>query len=234
MERVLKHVGHTGIWLMDRGFDDAAWMKWMHEKVDQYLIRLKSDRSVHPGTKEEKAIKAGHLAETLVARSMTRVRYVDKSTHEEKHHTIPFAWVPIWIEGVDHPQYLIVAYTGRRRPVLLVTGVRPNSATEAGLLIQSYLERWKNEEVTRACKQLTGLERVRVRTFDAIRRLLWCAMIAVGIQALKILTSPRWKQAILDRAKEFIKKVRFVLYRIWRVVREDVHHALKAKPYLFT
>ena len=234
LERVLAHVGRGGVWLLDRGFDDIAWMVWLNERVEQYVIRLKADRPVHPGTRQEKAIKAGLLAETLEARHTAQIRYVDKSTHEEKFRAIRFAWAPIWMEEIEHPQYLIVAHTGRKRPLLLVTDVRPSTAIEAGLLIQAYLERWGNEEVTRACKQLTGLERFRVRAMVAIRRLLWCAMLAVGLQALGILTRPRWRRAILDRAKEFIEKVRFVLYRIWRVVQEEVHHALKANPYLFT
>ena len=234
MERVLKHVGRGGVWLLDRGFDDVVWMVWLHERVEQYLIRLKSNRYVHPGTRQEKAIKAGQLAETLEAKHTTYIRYVDKSTHQERLRPIRFAWAPIWIDGVNHPQYLIVAHTGRKRPLLIVTDVRPNSAEEAGALIQAYLERWGNEEVTRACKQLTGLEGFRVRSMVAMRRLLWCAMIAVGIQALHILKRPQWRQGILGRAKEFIKRVRFVLYRIWRVVSEDVCHALKINPYVFT
>ena len=142
--------------------------------------------------------------------------------------------MPIWVNGVDHALYLIVAHTGRKRPLLLVTDCRPANTKEAGDLIQAYLERWGSEEVTRACKQLTGLERIRVRSFHAMRRLLWLAMIAVGIQSLMILTRPRLRRAILDRAKEFIPKVRFVVYRIWRVVQADLHRALEVRPHLVT
>ena len=230
IERVLEHVDRGGIWLMDRGFDDIAWMIWMATKVDQYVTRMKNNRLVHPGTKEAPAVNIARLAETLAARHTTQVRYVDKSTHEEKYRPVPFGWAPIWIKGVDHPLYLVVGHTGRKRPLLLVTNVRPEGPKEAGELIQAYFERWGNEEVTRACKQLTGLERIRVRKWQAIRRLAWLAMIALGIQALSALTRPRLRRATLDRAKEFIKKVRFVLYRIWRVVQQDVLRALKVRP----
>ena len=234
IERVLAHLGPAGIWLMDRGFDDIFWMGWMHAHVQQSVIRLKANRLVHPGTKQEKAMNVGRLAETLEARHTTQIRYVDKSTHEEKYRSIPFTWAPIWVEGVDHALYLIVAHTGRKRPLLVVTDRRPARPEDAGDLIQAYLERWGSEEVTRACKQLTGLERIRVRSFPAMRRLLWLAMIAVGIQALIPLTRPRLSRAILDRAKEFIPKVRFVVYRIWRVVQADLRRALEVRPHLFT
>lgn len=121
--------------------------------------------------------------------------------------------------------------TGRKRPLLLVTDRRPVRPEDAGDLLQAYLERWGSEEVTRACKQLTGLERIRVRSFPAMRRLVWLAMIAVGIQALMILTRPRLSRAIFDRAKEFIPKVRFVLYRIWRVVQTDLRRTLEVLPH---
>ncbi|MEO5726310.1 MAG: transposase [Byssovorax sp.] len=234
IERVLAHLGPEGIWLMDRGFDDIFWLRWMHANVEQSVIRLKSNRSVHPGTSQEKAVNISQLAESLDARHTTQIRYVDKSSHREKLRSIPFTWVPIWVKGVDHALYLIVAHTGRKRPLLLVTDCRPASPKEAGDLIQAYLERWGSEEVTRACKQLTGLERIRVRSFHAMRRLLWLAMIAVGIQSLMILTRPRLRRAILDRAKEFIPKVRFVVYRIWRVVQADLRHALEVRPRLVT
>ena len=234
IERVLAHLGPEGIWLMDRGFDDVFWLRWMHANVEQSVIRLKSNRNVHPGTSQEKAVNIGQLAESLAARHTTQIRYVDKSSHKEKFRSIPFTWVPIWVNGVDHALYLIVAHTGRKRPLLLVTDCRPANTKEAGDLIQAYLERWGSEEVTRACKQLTGLERIRVRSFHAMRRLLWLAMIAVGIQSLMILTRPRLRRAILDRAKEFIPNVRFVVYRIWRVVQADLHRALEVRPHLVT
>lgn len=234
IERVLAHIGPEGIWLMDRGFDDVFWLRWMHGNVEQSVIRVKSNRSVHPGTTEEKAINIGQLAETLDARHTTQIRYVNKSNHVEKFRSISFAWVPIWVKGVDHALYLIVAHTGRKRPLLLVTDRRPASTKEAGDLIQAYLERWGSEEVTRACKQLTGLERIRVRSFHAIRRLLWLSMIAVGIQALMILTRPRLRRAILDRAKEFIPEVRYVVYRIWRVVQTDLRRAMELRLHLVT
>ncbi len=233
MKRVLAYLGREGIWLVDRGFDSIEWMIWLHEVVDQNIIRLKKDRSVRLGTNEAKPQRVGDIAGGLEAKYRTQIRYVNKSTHEEESRTISYTWAPIWIDGVPHPLYLIVAHTGRKSPLLLVTDRRPDGPKEAGELIQAYLERWGNEEVTRACKQLTGLERIRVRSFQAIRRLAWLAMIALGIQALLILKHPRLKRATLDRAKEFIDEVRFVLYRIWRVVKEDMRDALKVHPQRF-
>ena len=81
IERVLAHLGPEGIWLMDRGFDDVFWLRWMHANVEQSVIRLKSNRNVHPGTSQEKAVNIGQLAESLAARHTTQIRYVDKSSH---------------------------------------------------------------------------------------------------------------------------------------------------------
>lgn len=233
LARVLVPLGRAGIWTMDRGFDDVAWMTWMHEQVEQYLIRLKRDRKIHLGTREAPVIQVGEMAKHLDAKHTTEVRFVDKRSHQERQRTVTFAWAPVWIDGVDHAQYVIVAPTGRKHPLLILTNRRPANDKEAGDIIQGYLERWGNEETTRACKQLTGLEQIRVRTLRSMRRLLWLAMVAVGLQAWSILTCGRLTRATLDRAKEFIKKVRFVLYRIWRVVQQDVLSALKTNPLRF-
>lgn len=229
IERVIKDVGRGGCWQMDRGFDDIVWMNWMSKRVDQYNLRLKGNRRVRPGTKEAAPLPVETFAETLAARHKMPIRYVDKRSHKEKSRIISFTWAPIWIDGVDHPPYLIVAHTGRKHPLLVVTNKRPENAEEAAASITAYLERWGNEEMTRACKQLTGLERIRVRSMAALRRMMWLAMIAVGLQALSILTCGRLTRATLDRAKEFIKTVRLVLYRIWRVVQGDILRALERR-----
>jgi hypothetical protein len=232
--RVIQHIGRDGVWQMDRGFDDVFWLNRMSTLVEQHVIRLKVSRRVHLGTKDQKSVAVGQLAETLQARYTTQIRYVDKSTHQERHTAIQYTWAPIWIDGVEHPLYLLVAHTGPNRRMFLVTNRRPEHPEEAAALIRAYFERWGNEEMTRASKQLTGLERIRVRSFAAMRRLVWLAMISVGIQALSVLTRPRLRRATLDRAKEFIASVRFVLYRVWRVVQSDVRRALDVRPHLFT
>ena len=229
IERVLDDVGRGGVWQMDRGFDDIAWMNWMADHVEQYNLRLKGDRRVRPGTREAEPIAVETFAQTLAARHTMQIRYVDKRSHKEKYRTISFTWAPIWIDGVSHAQYLIVAHTGRKHPLLVVTNKRPENAKEAAASITAYMERWGNEEMTRACKQLTGLERIRVRSMASLRRMMWLAMIAVGLQAFSILTCGRLTRATLERAKEFIEEVRFVLYRIWRVVQGDILTALQRR-----
>jgi hypothetical protein len=123
-------------------------------------------------------------------------------------------------QGVDHALYLIVTH-GSQTATLAGHRLSPGESERGRGPDPSPPRAVGSEEVTRACK-LTGLERIRVRSFHAMRRLLWLAMIAVGIQALMILTRPRLRRAILDRAKEFIPTVRFVAYRIWRVVQTDL------------
>lgn len=227
--RVLEHAGKEAIWLMDRGFDDVAWMNWMHGRVGQYGTRLKKDRKVRPGTREANEVKVGVLVESLDYRHTVLLRRVNKSTHKETWKSVPLAWVPVWIDGVDHAQYVVVAQTGKRTRLMVVTDVRPETAEQAGQLISAYLERWGNEEATRALKQLTGLENIRVRSLVAIRRLVWLALIAVGIQSAMTLGAGRLARAVLDRCKEFIAEVRYKIYRIWRVVRQDMIKAIERR-----
>jgi hypothetical protein len=58
---------------------------------------------------------------------------VNKSNHVEKFEASRSpGCLPIRVKGVDHALYLIVAHTGRKRPLLLVTDCRPASPRGRG------------------------------------------------------------------------------------------------------
>jgi len=82
------------------------------------------------------------------------------------------------------------------------------------------MRRWGIEEDIRLRKQKTGVEGFRVRNWRSIRRLTFLAMLACGIQALWLLTSPKAAQRLIARVKVFIEHVLFQHYRLWDGVRD--------------
>ena len=116
------------------------------------------------------------------------------------------------MKGIEHSLYLLVANTGRRNLLYLITDRAPVSEKQAASWVRSYFERWGNEEVTRCLGQLTGLENIRVRSMKSIRRLVMMAMIAVGLVALLEVMHPAVARGLLGRSKEFIARVRYKTY----------------------
>lgn len=227
--KVLSHVGNHGVWLFDRGFDDDDWFNWLHHeaRVEQSVIRVKKNRVCHPGTVEEEPVKLFQFVENLARKYQTQIRYVDKSSHKVKWRKVDFNWAPVHFKSVNHPLYAVVVWRGKRKPMVLLTDKRPETQEQAAEVIAAYYERWGNEEVTRLFKCVTGLETMRVRSMQGQRRLMWLALIAMGIQALLAWENPRLWIATVKRATELRDWVRFELYRIARVFRADVPKTLE-------
>lgn len=223
LNRMLAYGGRNAIWTLDRGFDDVGWYNELHDKVHQSIIRAKGNRMVHPGTKEQPAQRLAKLARGLALPHSTRIPYVDKSTHERHDYGVKFTFIPVCIEGIEHKLWLLVVDCNRRNPWYLITDRAPKSIEQAAEWIHAYTLRWKNEECTRVLKGVVGLENFRVRNLCSIRRLLSMVLIAVGLVAYVALFRPRLRQAIVDRALEFIKHVQFKVYRMWRVLQRELN-----------
>jgi hypothetical protein len=205
---------------MDRGFNGTEHMNWMNERC-HYVTRLNHNRVVRPGTSEGDPIQVQHLRKTLTLKYKSTLRYVDKSSHEIHCFPVTYNWIPIYMEDVKHPVWLLMVHT-ERNWWYLVTNKDPKDECHAADWIDAYVARWGNEEVTRCIKQMTGLEGFRVRKLVAIQRLVMLSMIAMGLLAYETLRSARRKKMLLDKAKEFIPKVQFELYRLWRVLQWEL------------
>lgn len=219
IQQILTIGGQHAIWLFDRGYDSNEWLCWAHKHLPQTVQRIKTNRKVHPGTKDKPAQSVRSLGESLKRPYTTWGRRVNHSTHEEETVAITFNYVPVVMKGIEHSLYLLVANTGRRNLLYLITDRAPVSEKQAASWVRSYFERWGNEEVTRCLGQLTGLENIRVRSMKSIRRLVMMAMIAVGLVALLEVMHPAVARGLLGRSKEFIARVRYKTYRLWRIVQ---------------
>lgn len=83
----------------------------------------------------------------------------------------------------------------------------------------AYLRRWGSEEGTRAFKQLSGVEDFRVRKWESIQRLTFIASMAVGIQALMLITRARTAARYIARVRQFFDDVLLKNYRLWKGIR---------------
>jgi len=225
MRQVVPVTAKDATWLFDRGFDDNEHFRFMREIDRRHVVRLKRNRNVLVGDETKSSVQnIAMFAEGLKKPYRASLRYVDKTSHAQKTCQVFFNYVPVRLPDVDGSFWLTVVTGTRGEDWLLLSDQRPKNAKEAEAIIQAYIERWGNEEVTRLWKQCVGAEDVRVRKLCAIRRLVFLSMVAVGIQAVWLLRRPKSAQKLIARVKVFIPTIRFLYYRLWRGVAHALDH----------
>jgi hypothetical protein len=225
VRRVVAAIGTGATWLFDRGFDDVAFMAFLVFLHLTWVIRLRSNRNILVGDpKNPVVMNIGQLAQGLKKPHTAVIEYVDKTTHKRKTCKVFFGYVPIRLPDLEGMYWLIVVTGTRGEDWLLLTNKAPSSKKEAEGIVQAYLQRWGNEEVTRCWKQCTGAEKFLVRKMCSIRRLLFLSMMSMGIQALWLLTRPQSVQKFIQRVKMFIEDVPFLHYRLWYGVSDALLH----------
>jgi len=225
MRKVLPVTADDATWLFDRGFDDNEHFRFMREVGRKYVVRVKRNRNVLVGDETNPIVQnIATLAKGLKKPHSARIRYIDKKTHEQKTFIVSFGYVPVRLPDVAESFWLLVVTGTQGEDWLLLSNQRPRSKKEAEAIIQEYIERWGNEELTRLWKQSVDAEDIRVRKLWAIRRLLFLSMVAIGIQALWLLLRPQSAKKLIARVQVFIPDVRFMYYRLWRGVAHALEH----------
>jgi hypothetical protein len=225
MRKVASVTAEDATWLFDRGFDDNEHFRFMRERGRKHVIRVKRNRNVLVGDTTNPSVQnIATFAEGLKKPHAASIRYVDKKTHVPKTCRVSFAFVPVRLPDVEGSFWLLVVTGTQGEDWLLLSDQRPKNAKAAEAIVQAYIERWGNEEVTRLWKQCVDAEDIRVRKLCAIRRLLFLSMVAVGIQALWLLLRPKSAHKLIARVKVFIPIVRFLYYRLWRGVAHALDH----------
>lgn len=225
MRKVVRATSEDATWLFDRGFDDNEHFRFMREIGRKHVVRMKRNRNILVGDETNPiAQNIATFAEGLRKPCSAHLRYVDKKTHEQKTCRVWFGYVPVRLPDVKGSFWLVVVTGTRGEDWLLLTDQRPRNAKEAEAIVQAYIERWGNEEVTRLWKQCVDAEDIRVRKLCAIRRLLFLSMVAMGIQMLWLLLYPKRAQRLIARVQVFIEDVRFQYYRLWRGVAHALDH----------
>ena len=223
IEAVKPYLAKDVIGLLDRGFDDVKELTYLHTHLPRHVVRMCSTRNVEVGDPHDPQVwNIRKLSDSLETKYPVDVEYVDKSSHKLKTMRLSFTWVPVRIPGLPWQYYLLVVRGTRDEDWMLLCSFRPHNVAEAQKIIQTFVRRWGVEESIRCYKQCTGAEKVMVRGLVAIRRLLFLAMMAVGLQAVWLFRNNRLARRLIDSVKAFIKDVPFKHYRLWEGVKQEL------------
>lgn len=162
--RVHGATGGKGTWVLDRGFDRRELFGPMVEKAVAFVVRQRGDRTVRTGDGRDVSV------DTLVAEQVCprRRRWPRGGVS---------VTVEVWLPEVGPAPFLLVI--GWRVPksekplVLLVSPAARRADRRGKWFVRAYHGRWGVEDATRGIKQRFRVERFLVRSWAAIRRLLW-------------------------------------------------------------
>ncbi len=215
---VLAHTGKNATWLFDRGCDAGDFYPILLGLEIKWVVRQLQTRNVIIG--QDQTIIMRDLAESLRKPHKVDVPYVDKKTHEAKSWPLRFGYAPVRLPGLPGRFWMVVITGLRKEDMVLLTNHDIRTVDQARRIVLGYMRRWGIEEGIRCWKQKTGVEDFRVRNWDSIRRLTFFSMLAHGIQAFWLLTSPRVAKRLIARVKVFIEQVLFQHYRLWDGVND--------------
>jgi hypothetical protein len=157
-------VGGKGTWLLDRGFDRRELFGPLVRNRVAFVVRQRGDRTVR--TKDGRDVSVGALVAEQVCPRPRRWPHGGVSVTVE-------VWLP---EVGEDPFLLVVGWRvpGSERPLVLLVSPKARRPGRTGKwFVRAYHKRWGVEDATRGIKQQFRVEQFLVRSWVAIRRLLW-------------------------------------------------------------
>jgi hypothetical protein len=221
-EEILAHVRRVheatagkGTWVLDRGFDRRELFGPLVRARVAFVVRQRGDRLIRAA--DDRVLPVQDLvAEQACPRPRRRPRGGVAGA------------VEVWLPEVGPDPFLLVigwrVPDSERPVVLLVSPDARRPGRTAKWFVRAYHRRWGVEDATRGLKQKFTLEQFLVRSWTAIRRLLW--LVAWAFWWLNGWGEDRFdrlRRALMNHSWRLKKKVTYQFDWIASMLRELLH-----------
>jgi hypothetical protein len=177
LDFVEKHFGKKGIYALDRGYDANRYFKYFSKGNKDFVIRATKKRNVIYKGKSLNIEKVAALYKGKYA-----YHYKNK---KNKERNLKFSYAPIKLPALKDKELTLVIIRGLgKKPMLLISNLRPDAKKLTLAILKTYIRRWKIEEYFRFKKQKFDSENFRVRSMKKIRNLDLILSITIGFLAL--------------------------------------------------
>lgn len=213
--RVHEAVGHRGTWVLDRGFDRRKLFGPLVRNGVAFVVRQRGDRLVRAA-----GGRVLSVADLAAEQACPRPRRWPKGGTAVA--------VEVRLPEIGRGRFLLVVgwrYPNSDRPLmLLVSPAARRRRRTARWFVKAYLRRWGVEDATRGIKQHFRLEAFLVRTWCAIRRLLW--LVAWAFWWLNLWGEARFarlRDALMNHPWRLRKTVTYLFDWIATMLRALLH-----------
>jgi Transposase DDE domain len=199
-----------GLWVADAGLDRLEAYEMWFSLHAQFLVRQRGDRTIvtPSGT-------------PMILRDFVEHLY-QRGAHEVGNQRIVFGRVHL-PDYPDQPLYAVASWwLGAEEPMILLTTQVVETLDQARQALRYYKQRWACEEAAQFLKSRVGLERFRVRRYEAMRRLAILAMFAMGFLTWILLRSRDLTKRLLAWTSRFRRPCPFLYYRLLDGLQEFV------------
>jgi hypothetical protein len=207
--------GRKGTWVLDRGFDRRELFRPLVEKNVAFVVRQRGDRTVRTADGRNVSVDAV-VADQVCPRP------------RRWPHGGVSVTVEVWLPEVGPDPFLLVVgwrVPNSERPlVLLVSPAARRRGRTGAWFVRAYHKRWGVEDATRGIKQHFTVEQFLVRSWVAIRRLVW--LVAWAFWWLNLWGEDgfeRLRNALMNHPWRLRKVVTYLFDWIATMLRELLH-----------
>lgn len=178
INRVAKHAGERGVYVIDRGGDRMSIIDPLLQERLRFLVRLVGNRHL---IFNNKPILAEQLAETC---PLPHKEIVTKEKRDgtEKSVEIAFGMRRVKLPAFPEKRLWLVVVKGfGEKPLMLLTTEEiKRSRKSIWWAVEAYLTRWRIEETLRFAKQCYKIEDVRVLTYQRLKNMMALVLLTMS------------------------------------------------------
>jgi hypothetical protein len=165
---VSKGVRKRGIWVMDRGGDRGYLSNYLLANELRFLIRVRGDRGLRTAQGIEPAVDLARGCPMLFDETVAR----EEAGHERLVH-LECGMRKVRLPDRREELTLVVVKGFGEEPLMILTNLPVRrSRKSVWHVVQSYLTRWRIEDVIRFVKQSYRLEDIRCLTYHRLQALM--------------------------------------------------------------
>lgn len=207
--------------VMDRGYDNIEVMKNVLKQGDNFIIRLKKNRSLQYRNKKLSV-------HDLAIRRKGKINF--RAEIKGTVYDLKVSHIAVEIPALKGKKLtMVVVYGYGKEPMVLLTNKPVQKKATVLSILKAYITRWRIEEMFRVQKQEFQLEDIRLRTLVRLKRMYWIVCCMMTFMTMKIEKQNGFFHAVIERAKGIKNKahIKMFLYRfsagMSAILKKDRH-----------
>lgn len=204
--------------VFDRGFDMNELYKFMFNKDQNFVVRMKENRKVFF---KGKWMKATTLRDSRKGKIKTEVLFQGEKRECYISH------INCQITASKKNMFLVLVYGLGKKPMMLATNCAIESKEDVVKILRTYMSRWRIEEYFRCKKVEFGFENYRVRklvSMNNLNAILGYALGLLGMIAEKHGRS-NFTDRLIKRSNSFKSNLLFYTYQLAKGIRNVLNYS---------